>query len=171
MALLFLSNKVVQSSLLNFSIEYTKEQYNKTLCLFETMFEPILNLETNDKLGINDNKPNIDEEYNLISISKFDFTLYLDKYKLYQSISRWYYNQNRSIIFSKLDLLFDEYISLILLIKKLNETNIYKYDEINKKYQELNKKLILKLGLLKLTYNDEEINKKIDSYCEKLELN
>lgn len=171
MALLFLSNKTVQSSLINISIYYNKEQYNKSITLFEKLFEPLLNLEPYDKLGIENIKPDFNEkEYNLINGSRIDFIIYLDKYKVYQSVSRWYYNQKRVNIFSKIDILFDEYFILINKLKTLDEISIIKYNEINKKYQELNKKLIEKLTILKLTYNDEEINKKIDSYCEKLEV-
>jgi hypothetical protein len=171
MALLFLLNNMIRNSLINNSIEYNKEQYNKSITLFEKLFEPILNLEPNDKLGIENIKPYFNEkEYKMINGSRIDFTIYLDKYTVYQSLSRWYYTQKRAIIFSKIDILFEEYFLLLNKLKILDEKSIIKYTEINKKYQELNKKLIEKLVILKSTYNDEEINKKIDSYCEKLEV-
>lgn len=168
MALLFLSNKIVMTSIINISINYNYEQYTKSITLFEKLFESILNLEPSDKLGIENIKQDFnDKEYTIINSSRFDFTIYLDKYKVYQSLSRWYYYQKRTIIFSKLDILFEEYF---LLIKKLDEQNIIKYTDIKKKFIELNKKLVEKLVILKLTYNDNEINKKIESYCEKLKV-
>jgi len=168
MALLFLSNKMVMTSIINISINYNYEQYNKSITLFEKLFEPILNLELYDKLGIENIKQDLNEkEYSIINSSRFDFTIYLDKYKVYQSLSRWYYYQTRTIIFSKLDILFEEYF---LLINKLDKQNIIKYTEIKKKYIELNNKLVKKLVILKLTYNYTEINKKIDFYCEKLKV-
>jgi hypothetical protein len=169
MALLFLSNKSVQNSLVNISINYNKDQYNKTFSLFEKIFEPILNLEPLDKLGIENTKLYFNEnEYNLINGSKFNFSLYLDKYNIYQKISRWYYNQKRLDIFSKLDILFEEYFLLINKLNLLEINSNNKYTEINKKYKELNKKLIIKLEILKLTYNDDKINKTIDDYNKKL---
>lgn len=157
MVQLFLSNKTLRSSIISID-------YNKTITLFKKLFEPILNLEPYDKLGIENIKPDFNEkEYNLINGSRFDFTIYLDKYKVYQSLSRWYYNQKRTIIFSKIDILFEEYFLLINKLKIFDEKSIIKYTKINKK-------LIEKLVILKSTYNDEEINKKIDSYCEKLEV-
>jgi len=170
MALLFLSNKIVQKSLINIGLDYNKDQYNKTITLFEKLFEPILNLELYDKLGIENIKPDFNEkEYKLINGSRFDFTLYLHKYNIYQSFYRWYYNQKRLNIFSKLDIIFEEYFILINKLKILDDSSIIKYIEINKRYKKLNEKLIEKLKILKLTYNnDEEINKNIDYYCNKL---
>lgn len=170
MALLFLLNKSVQKSLLNIGLDYNKQQYNKTITLFEKLFEPILNLEIYDKLGIENIKPDFNEkEYNLINGARFDFTLYLHKYNIYQSFYRWYYNQTRLNIFLKLDIIFEEYFVLINKIRILDNLSIIKYIEINNRYKKLNDKLVEKLKILKLTYNnDKEINKKIDSYCEKL---
>jgi hypothetical protein len=171
MALLFLSNQIFRNSFLNLTIDYNREQFSKSLSLFEKLFDPILNLECSDKIGIDNNKLNIiDTEYKFINVSKLDFTLYLDKYKLYQSLSRWYYNQKRTNIFSKLDILFGEYFTLIDKIKEIEENSHIKYSDINSKYKDLNTKLITKLLLLKTTYNDEEVNNKIDTYCKKLEI-
>ena len=121
---------------------------------YKNFFIEILNLEIYDKIGTIPEK------------NKFGFKLYLDKYNIYQSISRWYYNQKREDIFQKLDSLFQEYNNFISL---LNDS----YKEINDIFEflynttiDLNKNIIQKLELLKLTYNDMNITLKIDNYIK-----
>lgn len=170
MAFLFF-NKTVRDTLLNFTIDYKKEEFNKSFNLFETLFESILNLEPFDKLGIENIRPNIDDDsYKFIDTTKFDFTLYVDKYKLYQPISRWYYNQHRTYIFLKLDILFDEYFTFINKLKLIDENFFIRYSEIKEKYKMMNDKLVFKLNILKATYEDQEVTSKIDDYCEKLSI-
>lgn len=121
---------------------------------FSNFFKPILNLEKNDKIGIENIK---NSNMNYINL---DFTLYLDKYNMYQSISRWYYKQERTEIFKKLDQIFEEYQNFLKLFISLE--NHYIKDMI----KELNTLLIIKLGLLKETYNDNVISEKINNYLQ-----
>lgn len=171
MALFFLSNHVFRNSFLSLTIDFNNDQFNRTMNLFEKLFEPIINLEPYDKIGIDENKMDIsDKDYRFINASKLDFTLYLDKYKVYQSISRWYYKQKRGFIFTKLDVLFEEYFKFIEKIKDIEKNSLIKYNGVVSRYKELNSKLVTKLLILKTTYSDEEINNKIDSYCKNLEV-
>lgn len=121
---------------------------------FSNFFKPILNLEKNDKIGIE-----IIKDIN-INYTKLNFTLYLDKYNIYQSISRWYHKQERYEIFKKLDLLFEEY-HIFLKSCNLLEDKSTKDNTI-----ELNTLLIIKLELLKETYNDNIVSEKINNYLQ-----
>jgi hypothetical protein len=114
MALIVLSNIIGKSYLLKMGIDYSKLQIDKTFNLFEELFDPILNLEPNDKIGWVTTEPYNETEYIYINGTKFNFKLYLDKYKIYQSVSRWYYGQTRIIVFDKLDILFNEYLATSL---------------------------------------------------------
>ena len=172
MSLSYFTNKYIHTSIIDIVINNNKIRYNKTIELFENLFEPIFKLEPNDKLGIINVESYFDsKEYDLINSYNFNFVFFLDKYKLYQIISRWYYKQSRQIIFSKLDILFNEYFLLIDKLKLLEYNTCINYTEQNIKFTELNKKLIEKLEILKLTYNDEKIDIKINIYCEKLKIN
>ena len=121
---------------------------------FTIFFKDLLIIEKNDKIGIIMNNNN---DY----YEKINFTLYIDKYNFHQSIRRWYYNQKREDIFNKLDILFNEYQQYIYMVKKDNIYNALCYNII-----ELNKKLIIKLELLKTTYNDMNIDIHIDNYID-----
>lgn len=172
MSLSYFTNKYIHTSIIDIVINNNKIRYNKTIKLFENLFEPIFKLEPNDKLGIINVESYFDsKEYDLINSYNFNFVFFLDKYKLYQIISRWYYKQSRQIIFSKLDILFNEYFLLIDKLKLLEYNTCINYTEQNIKFTQLNKKLIEKLEILKLTYNDEKIDIKINIYCEKLKIN
>ena len=169
MALFFISNKIVRNSLFTVSLNYQKEQFKKTLIIFLNLFNPILNLEKYDKIGIIDNTINYNhDEYNLIDTKKFTFEFYLDKYKFYQSISRWYYCQKREQIFLNLDIVFNEYIFVLNKLKTIDQLFIDSFIEIKADYLNLNKNIITKLTLLKETYNDEFINNKVDNYIQSL---
>ena len=78
-------------------------QFKFTLNIFN-IFNPLLQLEIYDKISIIENINYT--EYKFIDISKINFGFYLDKYNIYQSITRWYYNQKREYIFNKLDIFF-----------------------------------------------------------------
>lgn len=172
MSLSYFTNKYIHTSIIDIVINNNKIRYNKTIELFENLFEPIFKLEPNDKLGIINVESYFDsKEYDLINSYNFNFVFFLDKYKLYQIISRWYYKQSRQIIFSKLDILFNEYFLLIDKLKLLEYNTCINYTEQNIKFTQLNKKLIEKLEILKLTYNDEKIDIKINIYCERLKIN
>jgi hypothetical protein len=153
MALSFLKERNQINLELKLLLELQKK-YKLEYTFFSNFFKPILNLEKNDKIGI-ENIKDININY-----KKIDFTLYLDKYNMYQSISRWYYKQERSEIFKKLDQLFEEYQTFLKECSKLD--NYYIKDNI----MELNKLLKKKLELLKETYNDNIISEKINNYLQ-----
>lgn len=169
MALIVLSNIIGKSYLLKMGIDYSKLQIDKTFNLFEELFDPILNLEPNDKIGWTTTEPYNETEYIYINGTKFNFKLYLDKYKIYQSVSRWYYGQTRIIVFDKLDILFNEYLNFIYKLKFIDKTNcLNNLNENKEKYTRLNHQLSLKLPILLDTYNDPEVSKKINSYLKKI---
>jgi hypothetical protein len=146
MALSFLKTK---ESIIKNEKNVLESKYN----FFTLFFKDLLLIEKNDKIGIimNNNNNNIFE--------KINFTLYLDKYNFYQSIRRWYNKQKREEIFDKLDILFKEYEQFILNLK-----HVYMHYALYLNIIELNKKLIIKLELLKNTYNDINIDDHIDNY-------
>ena len=125
---------------------------------FNNIFNPILNLEHYDKIGIIDNVEY--KEHKFIDVSKINFGFYLDKYNIYQSITRWYYNQKREYIFSKIDILFEEYNNYL----KLVQNNYSSLKFLVNKIIELNGLLINKLTLLNKTYNDNMVTDKINNY-------
>ena len=63
MALIVLSNIIGKSYLLKMGIDYSKLQIDKTFNLFEELFDPILNLEPNDKIGWTTTEPYNETEY------------------------------------------------------------------------------------------------------------
>lgn len=145
MALSFLKNKENLIKKNNLELKYE---------FFTIFFKDLLILEKNDKIGIIMNNNN---DY----YEKINFTLYIDKYNFHQSIRRWYNNQKREDIFNKLNILFNEYQQYIYMVKKDNIYNTLCYNII-----ELNKKLIIKLELLKTTYNDINVDIYIDNYID-----
>ena len=145
MALSFLKNKENLIKKNNLELKYE---------FFTIFFKDLLILEKNYKIGIIMNNNN---DY----YEKINFTLYIDKYNFHQSIRRWYNNQKREDIFNKLNILFNEYQQYIYMVKKDNIYNTLCYNII-----ELNKKLIIKLELLKTTYNDINVDIYIDNYID-----
>ena len=133
-------------------IKNEKNNLESKYNFFTLFFKDLLLIEKNDKIGIIMNNNNDIFE-------KINFILYLDKYNFYQSIRRWYNKQKREEIFDKLDILFKEYEQFILSLK-----HVYIYHSLYSSITELNKKLIIKLELLKNTYNDINIDEHIDNY-------
>jgi hypothetical protein len=122
---------------------------------FSNFFNPILKLDKNDKIGIQ-----IIKDINM-NYMNLNFTLYLDKYNIYQSFNRWYYKQDRTEIFKKLDQLFEEYHIF------LKSSSSIKNEIINNNIINLNTILITKLELLKCTYDtDNNICEKINNYLQ-----
>ena len=151
MALSFLKEKNVKD------LQIKKKHTNELKYMFFLeLFKPILDLEANDKLAID----------NTISSSEIQFKLYIDKYCISQSLRRWYFSQKREDIFKKLDILFNEYDKYI---KNINVTSIYMAKLIIN-INILNKQLIPKLLILKSTYNDININSFIDNYIKILSI-
>jgi hypothetical protein len=92
--------------------------------------------------------------------------LYLDKYKVYQSMTRWYWNQKRNLIFPKLTTLFEQYTIYLNKLIKFNINNSLNYiiDDVKK----MNEQIVKKLKLLRNTYNDPKISGVIDTYCDQI---
>jgi len=157
-------------------IEQDLLSLNKAYNFLEFFFKPFFDIEKNDKIGL-EIENNLKEDNNFsqyINYKAFNYKLYLDKYVIYQSISRWYYNQKRTNIFQKLDNIFEEY-NLILNKININKNlyynrNIVEYQIIYNKFNTINNILIIKLNILKKTYNDMTINLKIDQYLDFLSL-
>jgi len=172
MALFFLKNsslfknQSIQSSLLAMGIEFEFNELEKGLNFFNQIFQPIFQLEKGDKIGIQDFVSNNNLKY--VDFTKINFNLYLDKYKIYQSLSRWYYKQNRKEIFEKMDLLIDTYFILIKRIKVLNANYTSKFETLFKNVISTNEILVTKLNILSETYSDPEITPIIKTYCDRL---
>ena len=146
-------NKIIINNIHFLSITNKVCIYSAEFIFYSTFLNPIINLEPNDKIGI------IDTSFNKL----FNFKLYLDKYNIYQSFNRWYNNQKREYIFEKLDLVFNKYTKYIKSIEAL----IIHKDTLTELYNDIlkfNTILINKLKILKETYNDIDISKKIDNY-------
>jgi hypothetical protein len=156
MALSFLKER----NQINFELKLLLELQKKCelgYTFFSNFFKPILNLEKNDKIGI-ENLKDINIDY-----KNLNFKLYLDKYNIYQAFNRWYFKQDRIEIFNKLDNLFEEY-HIFLKISNSIKNEIIKNNIVN-----LNKMLITKLEILKCTYdNDNNICEKINNYLQVL---
>ena len=157
-------------------IEQDLLSLNKAYNFLEFFFKPFFDIEKNDKIGLEiENNIKEDNKFSqYINYKVFNYKLYLDKYVIYQSISRWYYNQKRTNIFQKLDNIFEEY-NLILNKININKNlyynrNIVEYQIIYNKFNTINNILIIKLNILKKTYNDMTINLKIDQYLDFLSL-
>lgn len=159
-------NEVNIINSLNKFLKNKKKLYISSLNYFEILISPILSLEKYDKIGIIPNNDITVINNILFDKSKLDFTLYLDKYSIFQPIVRRYWQQYRIIIFTKLDILFNEYNNILLDLKKNYEKRNYFFNSIYIKYLELNNKLSIKLQLLKNTYNDPIVDNYINKYLD-----
>ncbi len=170
MALFFLKNsslfknQSLQSSLMTMGLEYEYKELEKGITFFNQMFQPILQLEKGDKIGIQDAVNDVKLKY--VDLSQVNFNLYLDKYKIYQSLSRWYYKQNRKDIFEKLNLLFDSYNILTKRIKVVYTNYNVKFEKLFNDVVTLNKNIVIKLNLLSETYADPDICPIIKNQCD-----
>lgn len=158
--------------LLNLNLENDHIQLEKAFDIYKKLFEPLKNLEQFDKIGIN-NCSNIDlfSNNSYLNSVKINFKLYLDKYKFYQSISRWYWNQKRQSIFDKLFVLFEEYKKMYDKVKMNEIRNSNMFNQLLKDIIVFNNILIEKLLLLKTTYNDESVSILIDKIIKIIDIN
>jgi hypothetical protein len=171
MSFLFFQNKNIFNeqpffrSLVVLSVNYECEQLIKAHEHYKKIFGPIINLKPNDKLGISEY---IGEKISLKYFNSdiINFNLYLDKYKIYQSMSRWYWNQKRNLIFPKLTVLFEQYTIYLNKLIKFNTSSLL--NDIINDIKKMNKQIIEQLKLLKNTYNDPEISMIIDTYCNQI---
>lgn len=168
MALFFIKNNNITNTILTpFNYYYEAHQFNISYNFYFTLLDPILQLDINDKIHIEENYYHQRFESKYIDFDKINFQIHLDKYKFYQPLYRWYYSQSRQLILSKLDIVFDGYQQML---NKINEFHNHKlFIKIIHNFNELNKKLALKLKLLSETYNDKETNEKINQYISCLQ--
>lgn len=170
MALFFIKNNNITNTILTptpVNFYYEVHQFNKTYNFYSILLDPILQLEINDKIHIEENHIHQKFESNYIDFDKINFIIHLDKYRFYQPLYRWYYSQSRQLILSKLDIVFDGYHQMLKKLKGFNNHALF--IKIIYKFNELNNKLDLKLKLLKDTYNDKETDEKINQYISCLQ--
>ena len=158
MALSFLKEKNVKN-LQEIKFKNNLQANELEYHFFINLLKPILDLDVNDKLAI-------DCAYQ--SSQEIPFKLCLDKYTIIQSFKRWYYKQKREDIFSKLDIVFEQYNKLLINIKYNYTLNQLLTKKIYINIIELNSILITKLNILKTTYNDMIVNEHIDKYTKML---
>jgi hypothetical protein len=169
MALFLMKNKSlfyehdITYKLLNLNLENDHIQLEKAFDIYKKMFEPLINLEKFDKIGIS-NYSNVElfSNNSYLNSVKINFRLYLDKYKFYQSLSRWYWNQKRQSIFDKLLILFEEYKKMYTKVKMNVIKNSNMFNQLLNDIIVFNNILIEKLLLLKMTYDDELVSSSID---------
>ncbi len=159
------TNYNVKVSLLSLGLEFEFKQLSSAFEFYKNIFDPILKLEKYDKLGIEDTQEFIEKQNKYINYKDITYKIYLDKYKIYQSVSRWYWNQKRILIFPKIDKLFDEYKKIIMKIELMNNNYGKEFEKLFEDCYNFNKQLLEKLYILKSTYNDIDINNSIDNYC------
>jgi len=177
MALFLMKNKSLfyehdlTYKLLNLNLENDHIQLEKAFDIYKKIFEPLINLEKFDKIGISDySNVELFSNNSYLNSIKINFRLYLDKYKFYQSFSRWYWNQKRQSIFDKLLILFEEYKKVYIKVKMNVIKNSNMFDKLLKDIIVFNNILIEKLLLLKITYNDELVSSSIDKIIKNIEI-
>ena len=155
------------NKLLYLNLEHDHIQLEKAFYVYKIMFEPLIKIEPYDKIGIEDcSNSDLFSDNKYLNMEKINFQLYLDKYKIYQSINRWYWCQKREIIFEKLTILFDEYKKLLDKVKLNNLTNTNVFKKLLNDLYEFNNKLIEKLLILKNTYTDNKVSECIDKIIQ-----
>lgn len=151
--------------------KYPNLEVNQVFLIFNQIFESIIGLNKNDKIGMVDQVITDDNSFKVfIKLSEIKWSLYLDKSSYTQSMERWWYQQNRKDIFENLTRMFQIYVNYL----KYVETQVLynKFTDLKPKIIDFNKKLILGLDNLKLTYNnDENISNIITSIIEKISFN
>jgi hypothetical protein len=176
MALFLMKNKSMfydnelTYKLINLNLENDHVQLEKAFDIYKKILEPIINIKQYDKIGIQDSS-NVELFSNntYLNSVKINFKLYLDKYKFYQSISRWYWKQNRHEIFEKLLTLFEEYKKVCDKVKVNDKRNNKMYNQLLNDIVIFNNILLEKMLLLKTTYSDDSVNIYLDKIIKILE--
>jgi len=120
------------------NIDYDIFDLIKTFNKFKDKLSILLELNVGDKLSI------------------YNDTLFIDKYNSFQFIKRWYYNQNRLVVYRELKQIMDEYSTFLIMILKCQES-IYATHEllqISDKIKEFTSDLLVPFDKLKETYFD-----------------
>jgi hypothetical protein len=177
MALFLMKNKSlfyehdITYKLLNLSLENDHVQLEKAFDIYKKIFDPIINLKQYDKIGIEEcSNLNLFSNNTYLNSVKIYFKLYLDKYKFYQSISRWYWKQKRQIIFDKLFILFEEYKKIYDKVRLNEIRNNIMFKQLLNDIMIFNNILVEKLILLKETYLDDIVSSSIDKIIKNLEI-
>lgn len=163
-------NSELTNRLINLNFENDHIQLENAFNIYKKIFEPIVNLNQYDKIGIQECS-NIELFSNNLYLDsvKINFKLYLDKYKFYQSISRWYWKQKRHQIFEKILILFEEYKKIYDKIKLNCTVNNKLYNQLLINIVNFNNILSNKIVLLKITYSDDSVNVYFDKILKILE--
>jgi len=163
-------NSELTSRLINLNLENDHNSLENAFNIYKKIFEPIVNLNQYDKIGIQECS-NIELFSNNLYLDsvKINFKLYLDKYKFYQSISRWYWKQKRHQIFEKILILFEEYKKIYDKIKLNCTVNNKLYNQLLINIVNFNNILSNKIVLLKITYSDDSVNVYFDKILKILE--
>ena len=135
--------------------KYPDIEVQQVFFTFNKIFEPIIGLKENDKIGLIDDIISDDTSFKVfIKLSQIKWNLYLDKSSYTQSLSRWWHQQNREDIFKKLNIMFEVYINYIKYVKVQILYN--KFIDLDPKIKAFNMKLVLGLNNLKLTYKSDK---------------
>tara|TARA_B110000902_G_scaffold235109_1_gene280197 strand:- start:692 stop:1171 length:480 start_codon:yes stop_codon:yes gene_type:complete len=135
--------------------KYPDIEVQQVFFTFNKIFEPIIGLKENDKIGLIDDIISDDTSFKVfIKLSQIKWNLYLDKSSYTQSLSRWWHQQNREDIFKKLNIMFEVYINYIKYVKVQILYN--KFIDLDPKIKDFNMKLVLGLNNLKLTYKSDK---------------
>lgn len=176
MALFLMRNKSmfyeydITFKLLNLNLENDHIQLEKAFDIYKKMFTPLINLNTYDKIGIEEcSNTELFSNNPYLNTVKINFKLYLDKYKFYQSLNRWYWNQKRQMIFEKLFILFEEYKKLFDKVKLNDIRNNIIFKKLLNDIIDFNNILIKKLIVLKNTYSDNIVDISIDKIIQFIE--
>ncbi len=176
MALFLMKNKSMfydsdlTYKLINLNLENDHIQLEKAFDIYKKIFEPIVNLKQHDKIGIQEcSNVELFSNNSYLNSVKINFKLYLDKYKFYQSISRWYWSQKRHEIFEKLLILLEEYKKIYDKVKLNEIRNNKMYNQLLNDIVIFNNILLEKMLLLKTTYSDDSINIYLDKIIKILE--
>lgn len=148
--------------------KYPDNEVNQVFLIFNQIFESIIGLNKNDKIGMVDQVITDDNSFKVfIKLSEIKWGLYLDKSSYTQSMGRWWNKQNRKDIFENLTRMFQIYVNYL----KYVETQLLynKFIDLKPKILDFNQKLILGLDNLKLTYsNDDTVVNTISTIIESI---
>jgi hypothetical protein len=156
---------------LELSLEYEVHIFIQIYYYFNEIFQPIINLNKFDKLGIINYNNNINNDIYYVNIYLIDFRFCIYKNKIIQPLLRWYYKENRLNVFTKLDIIFSEYYNILNKLKILKNKYNDTFKLITYKFQNLNNILLNKIDILVYSYhNDNFIMMCINRYIQYLNI-
>lgn len=121
---------------MKFDLEDMKNNYT----IFEDKFNALYDLKKGDKISFDDDKK-----------------IYIDSQGSLQFLKRWYYGENRTNSYEKLNLVFDDYNKyLIMILGSIRYRKQQEFLELADKVVYLNKKISVGLKNLKSTYTQYE---------------